>query len=330
MADPAADPGPADPGPADPGPADLESRLLAQLRLVATHTAARGLADDAAVLGWPLGLDMVATHDMLAEGVHFTPDCPPADIGWKLAAVNLSDLAAMGARPVGVLMGAGIGQGREPGWASALVSGLAQALDRFGVPLLGGDTIRSGPTSVLALTALGSVPPGAAIGRAGAMAGDDLWVSGTIGDAGLGLKVAGGAVLGGFDAQLLKRYRRPMPRLALGLALRGLASAGLDVSDGLLIDAVRLAAASGLGCDIIASDIPLSPAAVATGAAVAELAAFGDDYELLFAAPPGQRTAIEAAAASARVAVSRIGRMAERPGLRLDGRVPVQLGYQHR
>lgn len=316
------------------GPADLESRLLKRLRLVATDPAARGLADDAAVLGWPLGLDLVATHDMLAEGVHFTPDCPPADVGWKLAAVNLSDLAGMGARPVGVLMGAGIGTARDADWAEGLLTGLAQALERFGVPLLGGDTIRSGPTSVLALTALGSVPPGEAIGRMGAAAGDELWVSGTIGDAGLGLKVAlGGAfggTFGGGDAFLLKRYRRPVPRLALGLALRGLASAGMDVSDGLLIDAGRLAAASGLGCEISAVDIPLSAAARATGTAVPELAAFGDDYELLFALPPGRRAAVEAVAASAGVPVSCIGRLVAEPGVRLDGVVPSQLGYQHR
>jgi thiamine-monophosphate kinase len=313
-----------------PRPADLESRLLEQLRLVATDPAARGLSDDAAVLGWPLGLDLVATHDMLAEGVHFTPHCPPADVGWKLAAVNLSDLAAMGARPAGVLMGAGIGAGRDADWASGLLTGLAQGLERFGVPLLGGDTIRSGPTSVLALTALGSVPPGGAIGRMGAAAGDELWVSGTIGDAGLGLKIALGGSFGETDAWLLKRYRRPVPRVGLGLALRGLASAGMDVSDGLLIDAGRLAAASGLGCEIRAADIPLSAAARGTGTAVAQLAAFGDDYELLFAAPSGRRAAIEAAAASAGVPVACIGQLVEQQGVRLDGAVPAQLGYQHR
>jgi thiamine-monophosphate kinase len=236
----------------------------------------------------------------------------------------------MGARPVGVLMGAGIGSARDADWAEGLLTGLAQALERFGVPLLGGDTIRSGPTSVLALTALGSVPPGAAIGRVGAAAGDELWVSGTIGDAGLGLRVALGGAFGDGDAFLLKRYRRPVPRLALGLALRGLASAGMDVSDGLLIDAGRLAAASGLGCEIRAADIPLSGAARATGTAVAELAAFGDDYELLFAVPPGRKAAVEAAAASAGVSVSCIGRLVAEPGVRLDGVVPVQLGYQHR
>lgn len=307
----------------------LEAGLLSQLRKVATDAAARGLLDDAAVLGWPLGHELVATHDMLAEGVHFTPDCPPTDIGWKLAAVNLSDLAAMGARPLGVLMGAGIGAGRDTGWAAGLVRGLSQALERFDVPLLGGDTIRSGPTSVLALTALGSVPPGAALGRMGANAGDALWVSGTIGDAGLGLRVAQGARFGADDAQLLKRYRRPVPRLALGLALRGVASAAMDVSDGLLIDAARLADASGLAAELDSAAIPLSDAARASGVAVEALAALGDDYELLFAAPAGAEAAVRQAADAARVPVARIGRLLPGSGLRLDGAVPARLGYQH-
>lgn len=308
----------------------LEAGLLRQLKAVATHKAARGLADDAAVLGWPLGQELVATHDMLAEGVHFTADCPPADVGWKLAAVNLSDLAAMGARPVGVLMGAGIGAGRGADWAAALVRGLAQALEKFGVPLLGGDTIRSGPATVLSLTALGSVPAGAALGRMGAAAGDALWVSGTIGDAGLGLRVAQGARLCAGDADLLKRYRRPVPRLALGLALRGVASAAMDVSDGLLIDAARLGEASGLAVEIESAAIPLSPAAQASGVAVAELATLGDDYELLFAAPPSAEAAVLAAARAAHVPVARIGQLVAGSGLTLDGAVPARMGYQHR
>jgi thiamine-monophosphate kinase len=315
---------------ADDPASGLEAGLLADLRRVARHPAARGLIDDAAVLGWPLGQDLVATHDMLAEGVHFTPGCPPADIGWKLVAVNLSDLAAMGARPIGVLMGAGIGTGRDADWASALVKGVAQALERFGVALLGGDTIRSGPTSVLALTALGSVPPGDAIGRIGASAGDELWVSGTIGDAGLGLRVALADGFGASDAALLKRYRRPVPRLGLGIALRGVASAGMDVSDGLLIDAGRLAAASGLGVEIRSRAIPLSEAALATGVPAAVLAALGDDYELVFAAPADRRSAVQAAADGAGVRVSRIGQLVADTGVRLDGGVPDRLGFEHR
>lgn len=294
---------------------------------MARHPAARGLADDAAVLPWPLGLDLVATHDMLAEGIHFTSDCPAADIGWKLAAVNLSDLAAMGAKPVGALMGAGIGVGRGADWAAELLRGMMQALDAYDVPLLGGDTVRSGPASVLALTALGSVPPGAALSRAGAKAGDDLWVSGGIGDAGLGLAIALGHAPP--DAFLLKRYRRPTPRLALGRALRGLATACLDVSDGLLLDASRLAAASGLAAEIDSARIPLSPEARARGRTVEDLAAKGDDYELLFAAPPAAAADVTAAAAAARTPVTCIGRLTEGEGVTLNGRVPARLGYRH-
>lgn len=308
----------------------LEAGLLEALRGIATSTAARGLADDCAILDWPLGLQLVATHDMLAEGVHFTPDCPPADIGWKLAAVNLSDLAASGARPAGVLMGAGIGDDRGSGWATELVRGMAQLLALHQVPLLGGDTIRSGERSVLSLTALGSVPPGEALERGKAKADDDLWLSGDIGAAGLGLKVALGERVGDADAALLRRYRRPQPRLALGVALRRIAHAAIDVSDGLLIDAGRLAEASGLRAEIDSAAIPLCDAARQSGVAVLALAAMGDDYELLFAASPGQREAVTAAAAAARTPVSRIGSLRQGRGLFVDGRAPGATGYRHR
>lgn len=306
----------------------LEAGLLAELQRIATHPAARGLRDDAAVLDWPLGLQLVATHDMLAEGVHVTPDCPPADVGWKLVAVNLSDLAAMGARPVAVLMGAGVGPRRDEAWASALLAGVRQALERFGVPLIGGDTIRTGASDVMALTALGSVPAGQALERMGGKAGDDLWVSGTIGDAGLGLAIALGRAPA--DAWLLKRYRRPTPRLALGLALRGVASAAMDVSDGLLIDAARLAAASGLAASLESAAVPLSDAARASGAEVRALMMMGDDYELLFAASPDRRDAVLEAAAIARTPVMRIGALEAGEGLFLDGAPTAPEGWQHR
>lgn len=306
----------------------LEAALLARLKTIATHPSARGLQDDAAVLDWPLGLQLVATHDMLAEGVHFTPRCPPADVGWKLVAVNLSDLAAMGARPVAVLMGAGIGGGRDTAWAAALLAGVMQALTRFTVPLIGGDTIRTGGTAVLALTALGSVPAGAALGRAGATAGDDLWVSGTVGDAGLGLAIAMGRA--DADPWLLKRYRRPTPRLALGLALRGLATSAMDVSDGLLIDTARLAAASGLSARLDSGSVPLSGPARATGVDVRALIAMGDDYELLFTARACEREAVTVAAAGAGTPVSRIGILAAGEGLFLDGARIEPAGWQHR
>lgn len=309
--------------------AGLEAGLLPALQALATDPAARGLRDDCAVADWPLGAQLVVTHDLLAEGVHFTAACPPADIGWKLVAVNLSDLAADGARPLGILLGAGIGRARGLDWATELVRGVGQALRQFDVALLGGDTIRAPDASVLAATAIGWVPAGTALARSGAQAADELWLSGDIGGAGLGLKVALGArSFGAADAAVLKRLRRPQPRIALGLALRGIATAAMDVSDGLLLDAGRLAAASGLQAQIESAQVPWTPAAPAS-VPRAELAAAGDDYELLFTAPAARRAAVLAAAAAARIEVSCIGRMQPGAGVTLDGAPPRVLGYQH-
>lgn len=318
----------------------IEADFLGTLRRLATAPAARGLADDAAVLPWPLGLDLVATHDMLVEGVHFRPDCPPADVGWKLVAVNYSDLAAMSAQPVACLMGAAFGAKRDSAWADAFAAGVGQALAAHGGALVGGDTVRSDQT-VLALTALGSAPPGASPGRGGGKAGDDLWLSGTVGDAGLGLALLTGTrrtADGKARAALVRRYRRPTPRLGLGLALRGLASAMMDVSDGLLIDAARMAEASGLVAELTLGGLPLGPAARSLlGDAPAltdlrDLATAGDDYELLFAATPARRADIIAAGQAARTPVTRIGCLAAGAGpVRLaDAPLPERLGWLHR
>lgn len=313
---------------------DLIARLLAPL---AGHPAARGLADDAAVLAPPLGRHLVITHDMLAAGVHYLPDDPPSDIAWKLLAVNLSDLAAMGAAPAGVLLGLGLTGAEGDDWLEAFSAGLARALDRWAVPLLGGDTIAGLATQTLGLTALGFVEPGAALSRSGARAGDDLWVSGTIGDAGLGLAIARGAA--DSDKALLARYRRPEPRLALGRALVGLASACMDVSDGLLIDASRLAEASGAAVRIDLCLIPVSAAAGARtppgDAGRLALATAGDDYELLFTAPPSARDAVLAAGAAAKVPVTRIGTLEAGQGVQAIGLIgadvtPARLGWEHR
>ncbi len=312
------------------------------MRALATHKAARGLLDDAAVLDWPLGLQLVATHDMLVEGVHYTADCPATDVAWKLLAVNLSDLAAMGAKPVGVLLGAAIGSSRPVDWPDAFATGLGRALEAFAVPMLGGDTVRGGVQTVLALTALGSVPAGSALSRGGASAGDDLWVSGTIGDAGLGLAVANGAGLPA-DAgrKALRRYRGPTPRLALGQALRGLATAAMDVSDGLALDAARLAHASGAAAEIRLADVPLSDFAPGSEADRLAHVSAGDDYELLFAAPAERRDAILAAASQAKTQVTRIGQLSPAsPGAAIAQSVrligfsgerlqPARLGYEH-
>lgn len=315
----------------------LIARLLAP---VATHPAARGLADDAAVLVPPMGRDLVFTHDMLAEGVHFLGDDPPADVAGKLVAVNLSDLAAMGARPLGVLMGLGLaGQGED--WLAAFVRGLGEACARWSAPLLGGDTVAGLGALVLGMTAIGQVAPGTALSRGRARAGDDLWVSGNIGDAGLGLAVLRGRYGDAADdvrARLIAAYRRPEPRLALGAALVGLATACMDVSDGLLIDAERFAAASGVRAVVRLGDMPVSRAAEAVGAAVGAqrlaLAAAGDDYELLFAAAPESAGEVVARAKRVGVRVTRVGEVRGGAGLEVIGEdgatvTPERLGWEH-
>jgi thiamine-monophosphate kinase len=258
-----------------------EFAFIDQLRLIALHPAARGLTDDAAVL--EVGdARLVLTHDSLVEGVHYLPTDPPADVAWKLLAVNLSDLAAKGARPLAVLIGYALTN--DPVWDDAFVAGLGAALAQFNVALIGGDTVAlpHGAPRVLGLTAIGSagvrVPA-----RSGAQVGDDVYVTGTIGDAGQGLRAAYGEI----DApHLLRAYRRPEPQLAAGQALAPFVTAMMDVSDGLLIDAQRLARASGVAISIDLDAVPLSDdfLAVVGGHREARIAAVtaGDDYQLLF------------------------------------------------
>ncbi|WP_353216964.1 thiamine-phosphate kinase [Sandarakinorhabdus sp.] len=305
---------------------DFIARLLAPL---AATPAARGLTDDAAVWTPPIGRQLVFTHDILAAGIHYLPDDPPSDVAWKLLAVNLSDLAAMAATPAGVLLGLGLSAAEDDSWRSAFVAGLGRALAHFGTALWGGDTVTGLDRAVLGLTAIGWVEPGHALGRVGAQIGDALYVSGSIGGAGLGLAVARGARP--FDKTLLNRFRRPTPRLALGAALGGLASAGMDVSDGLLIDADRLAAASAVGLAITLDSVPLALPAENLAEVMAQVTA-GDDYELLFTAPPG--TDMAALATATKTPVTRIGTVVHGSGLRLTlaGQpvpLPGRLGWEH-
>jgi thiamine-monophosphate kinase len=301
-----------------------ESAFIDSLRALATHPAARGLGDDAAVLEIG-GETLVLTHDMIVEGVHYLPGDPPADVAWKLVAVNLSDLAAKGARPIGVLLGFTLG---DEAWDRAFAEGLASALAAFGIPLLGGDTV-SAPVRVLGLTAIGRAT-GPVPSRSGARPGDLLWVSGTIGDAGAGLKALrdepGGA------AALIERYRNPRPRLEAGERLAPLVQAMMDVSDGLLIDAARMAAASACGAEIELDSIPLSEPFCGTRL---EAATAGDDYELLFAAAPDQAARLLALGEEIGLPLSRIGRFAAGAGLTLTEAgapvpLPPRLGYEHR
>jgi thiamine-monophosphate kinase len=308
-----------------------ESDFLALLRALPLHPGARGLRDDAAVVN-----GLVLTTDTLVEGVHFLARDPPGDVAWKLLAVNLSDLAAKGATPEGVLLNYPLS---DPDWDRAFLHGFDQALREHACPLIGGDTVTLAPRSprVLTLTALGrdaAAPP-----RTGAGAGDALWVTGTVGDGGAGLELAkraaddpaGLAIARGSAGppELLAAYRRPVPRLVDGRALALHVHAMSDVSDGLLLDAARMAEASGLAVTLDLAAVPLSPAYLAFRGEdrPARLAAAtsGDDYQLLFAASPDYLPPVPAA---------RIGAFAPGQGLTLHDRgeplpLPASLGYEH-
>ena len=311
-----------------------ESEFIALMRGIASDPAARGLEDDAAVLEIG-GRTLVLTHDMIVEGVHYLPHDPPADVAWKLIAVNLSDLAAKGARPVGALLGYSLG---DEAWDRAFAEGLNSASAAFGIALLGGDTVRApqGSQRTLGLTAIGEAA-GPVPSRSGAKAGDHLWVSGTIGDSGAGLKLLKSGVAGG--RALAERYRNPRPRLEAGERLAPLVNAMMDVSDGLLIDSARMAAASGAAIRIDLGLVPLSEPVLAAMGEGREARLFaagaGDDYELLFAASPGRSPELLALADEIGLPLSRIGEVEAGEGLSLcDGEeavdLPDRLGWEHR
>lgn len=296
-----------------------EADFLTALRALRLHPGAGGLRDDAARLG-----GLVLTTDTLVEGVHFLSHDPAEDVAWKLLAVNFSDLAAKAAVPEGVMLNYPLSGGA---WDAAFLAGFDAALKALGGALLGGDTVSLPPGAprVLSLTAIGraEAPPL----RTAARAGDALYVTGTIGDAGAGLRIAQGAP---GPAALLAAYRRPQPRLAEGQALGAMAHAMMDVSDGLLIDAARLAVASGLAAEIALEAVPLSAAYRAFAgddrAALLVAATAGDDYQLLFAAPP---------TAPLPVAATRVGTLSPGAGLRLTHGgdpvpLPARLGFEHR
>jgi thiamine-monophosphate kinase len=295
-----------------------ESQFLAALRTLPLHPAARGLLDDAALLD--AGGPLVLTSDTIVEGVHFLSTDPAEDVAWKLGAVNLSDLAAKGALPLGMMLNYTLAG--DSAWDAGFIEGLRQ-LD---CKLIGGDTVSlpSGAPRVLTLTAFGT--DAAAPPRSGARAADALYVTGTIGDAGAGLAIARGAE--GSD-DLLTAYRRPMPRIGDGRALAPRVHAMMDVSDGLLIDGARMAAASGLALEIDLAAVPLSAAyrSFAGDGRAARIAAAtgGDDYQLLFAAPAGFELPVPA---------TRIGRFSAGSGLSLMHgaeavALPARLGFLH-
>ncbi len=297
----------------EPGEFELIARFFRPL--AAAEKGALALLDDAAVLRVPPGRRLVATTDCLVAGVHFLKNARPEDIAPKLLRVNLSDLAAMGAEPRWYLLAAAFPQNAGAGWIGRFARALKREQKKFGVVLVGGDTVATPGPATFTVTALGLAAKGKELRRSGARAGDDIYVSGTIGDGALGLRVLDGRLrLSTAHARaLIARYHRPIPRIALGLGLAGLARAAIDVSDGLIADLGHICAASGVAARIEADRVPLSPAAMAALGAnpelLADVLAGGDDYELVFTAPPAGAGRIGALARKLDVPVARIGRI---------------------
>ena len=280
--------------------------------------AGLGLQDDAAILEPPSGRALVFTADAMVAGVHFLATDPPGLVARKLLRVNLSDIAAMSAEPLGYLVTLAVPHGTGDDWFSEFAAGLAADQAEFGFFLLGGDTTATPGPLTLSLTAIGHVAPGGALRRVGALPGDALFVTGTIGDGALGLRALQGQ-LDDPTGALADRYHLPRPRL--GLRLGGVASAGLDVSDGLVQDVGHLCRAGGLGAVIEAARVPLSDAARAAGPQWLEtILTGGDDYELAFAVSQDRVVELRAAAAASGIAVTRIGRfVAGAPEVRVVG-----------
>jgi thiamine-monophosphate kinase len=284
------------------------------------------LLDDAGVLSVPAGEQLVVTTDALVAGQHFLADTPAERLALKVLGVNLSDLAAMGAKPYAYTLALAAPKPISEVWLESLTDGLAAAQTSHGIFLLGGDTVTTDGPLTLSVTAMGLVPGGQALKRSGASEGDDLYVSGTIGDAALGLLIARDRrPLAGEagDRFLRDRYDQPQPRTALGPNLVGAASACADVSDGLVADVGHIAETSNLGAEIRARDLPLSDAARAalTGDAslLKTVVSGGDDYELAFTAPPSAAKAIADASRRSETPVTRIGRMISGTGVRVIG-----------
>jgi len=299
-----------------------EDRLIARFfKPLARHPGALDLVDDCAVLTPAPGTDVVLKADAIIGGVHFFPEDPADAVARKGLRVNLSDLAAKGATPLGFLLSLALPKGTDETWLEAFARGLGEDAERYRCPLLGGDTDRTGGPTMISIAAFGSVPTGRMVRRGGAKPGDHVFVTGTIGDAALGLRLRQGApwtLEAKQRAHLLDRYLLPQPRNALAEAVRAHASAAMDVSDGLVGDFTKLCRASHLSAEIDATRVPLSDAARAvTGADASALETCltgGDDYEIVCTIPDSEIAAFRNAAASAGVAVTEIGRTVEGEG----------------
>lgn len=326
---------------AERGEFDLIARHFAPLAAMAP--GALGLTDDAALIDVPIGKELVVTMDGTVAGVHFLADDPPALIARKLLRVNLSDLAAMGAIPVAYTLCAAFPNDVEDAWVAAFSEGLALDQTEFSVALIGGDTVSTPGPATFTVTAMGIVDAGQALRRNGAGEGDDIYVSGTIGDGALGLRVLQEQDhLAELESEhkkfLAGRYRLPQPRVVLGPALVGLASAALDISDGLVGDLEHICETSGLGARVEASRVPLSDAGrravELSPSALATIVGGGDDYELLFTAPAKSSEEIYRRATAAGVPVTCIGRMVAGSGVNIvdagGNLISVEaIGYRH-
>lgn len=310
------------------GEADIIQGFFAPLCV--GHHGAFGLKDDAATLTAPAGHDLVVTVDAVAEGVHFFSTDAAADIGWKALAVNVSDLIAKAAIPQAYVMALAFPQPPDPAWLAGFATGLAQAQRAFAITLIGGDTERRpGPLSVT-ITAFGFVAAGRMVQRATASVGDHVFVSGTLGDKALGLRLrathpddAPYRISPSHRADLIARYLRPTPPMGLIPALARYASASMDISDGLVKDLGRLVAASGVGARVETGLFPLSAAGRAVLAnhpgAIETIATGGDDYEVLATVSPTNAAAFHAAAHAAGVTVTAIGRIVDGTGVTILG-----------
>lgn len=303
-----------------------EERLIARhFRPLATHAGALALADDAAILTPPPGCDLVLTTDGVIAGVHFFADDPPETVAKKALRINLSDLAAKGAKPLGFLLSIALRRDGAETWLKPFTAGLRADAKKFGCPLLGGDTDRTPGLISVSIAAFGTLPRGTMVRRDGARAGDHVVVTGTIGDAALGVilrRDPDAAKRWGLDERmrthLLRRYLVPEPRNALALALRGCANGGMDVSDGLFGDLAKMCRAAEVDAQVEVARVPLSRAARRALAAepllLETILTGGDDFEILGAVPAGKLERLRKAARAAGVPLSEIGRFVRGPG----------------
>ncbi len=305
------------------------TRRAAQIR--APHIAL-GIGDDAALLDIPAGMQLAVSVDTLVSGVHFPKDTAPYDIGYKALAVSLSDMAAMGAEPIAATLALTLPETDEP-WLEAFSNGFFDLAERYRTQLIGGDTTRG--TLSITVQIHGLLPQGAALLRSGARAGDTIYVTGTLGEAGLALQHLQGTLRLHHAQRALDRLNRPEPRVREGMALRGIASSAIDISDGLAADLGHILDASRAGATIHLDALPVPADLTDAGVNLPELAlSAGDDYELCFTVPPRNHEALQQALRNFSCPCTRIGAVEATPGLRClraDGSLftPLAPGYRH-